>query len=190
MKHCGTEKIESERLLLRKFTTQDADAMYLNWAGDAEVTKYLTWQTHENVDVSKAILQDWVSHYSEMDYYQWAIIVKDNGDKPIGSIAVVHKDDKVKMAHIGYCIGKQWWNQGITSEALNAVMNFLFAKVSLNRIESRHDTHNPNSGKVMVKCGMKYEGTMREADWNNQGICDSSMYSILRSEYECKVANF
>ena len=96
MKHYGTERIESERLLLRKFTIQDADAMYINWAGDAEVTKYLMWQAHENVDVSKSILQDWVSHYSEKDYCQWAIIVKDNGDHPIGSIAVVHKDDKVK----------------------------------------------------------------------------------------------
>lgn len=53
----------------------------------------------------------------------------------------------------------------------------------MNRVESRHDPHNPNSGRVMKKCGMKYEGTMRQADINNQGICDFSEYGILAEDY-------
>ena len=61
-------------------------------------------------------------------------------------------------------------------------MDFLFDTVGYNRIESRHDPRNPNSGKVMMKCGMKFEGTMRSSDWNNQGICDASYYALLRSE--------
>lgn len=56
-------------------------------------------------------------------------------------------------------------------------------EVGVNRLESRYD---PNSGYVMKKCGMKYEGTMREADWNNQGICDFSEYAILAKEYKNK----
>lgn len=59
------------------------------------------------------------------------------------------------MAHIGYCIGRKWWKQGITSEALKAVIDFLFDEVKTNRIEARHDPRNPNSGLVMKKCGMK-----------------------------------
>jgi ribosomal-protein-alanine N-acetyltransferase len=157
--------------------------MYENWANDPEVTKYLTWPTHTNVETSKIVLEDWVKHYGEEDYYQWAIVLKENGDKPIGSIGVVHKNDKIGMVHIGYCIGRKWWHRRITSESLEALIKFFIMDVGMNRVESRHDPHNPNSGKVMMKCGMKFEGTMRQADWNNQGICDFSEYGIIASDY-------
>jgi [ribosomal protein S5]-alanine N-acetyltransferase len=89
----------------------------------------------------------------------------------------------MKMVHIGYCIGKKYWNKGITSEALSVLIKFFFEEVGINRIESRHDTNNPNSGKVMEKCGMKYEGLMRQADRNNQGIGDTIYYGILAEDY-------
>ena len=57
-----------------------------------------------------------------------------------------------------------------------------FDVVGFNRVEARHDSNNPNSGKVMQKCGMKYEGTQRSADRNNQGICDTSWYALLKDE--------
>ena len=68
------------------------------------------------------------------------------------------------------------------AEALKAVMDYLFDEVGVNKVESRHDPRNPNSGAVMRKCGMKYEGTLRQSDWNNQGICDASYYGLLASE--------
>lgn len=182
MKHCGTQRIETERLLLRRFVGEDAEAMYNNWASDDEVTKYLTWPTHPNVDVSKFVLEDWVASYSDETSYQWAIVFKENGDEPIGSISVVHRNEDVSMVQIGYCIGRSWWHQGITTEALKAVMDFFYDVVGANRIEAKHDPRNPNSGKVMEKCGMKYEGTLRSADRNNQGICDISYYAMLKSE--------
>ncbi len=182
MLHCGTQRIETKRLILRRFTEEDAAAMYKNWASDDEVTKYLTWPTHSNMDVSKYVLKDWVSAYSDEKYYQWAIVLRENGDEPIGSISAVEMNEDVSMVHIGYCIGRAWWNQGITSEAMKAVMDFFFDRVDVNRIEARHDPENPNSGKVMMKCGMKYEGTLRSSDRNNQGIRDASYYALLRSE--------
>lgn len=182
MKHCGTQRIETERLILRRFVIEDAEAMYKNWASDDEVTKYLTWPTHPNVDVSKSVLEDWVNSYSDETCYQWAIVFKENGDEPIGSISAVHRKEDVSMVQIGYCIGRSWWHQGITSEAMKAVMDFFFTVVEANRIEAKHDPRNPNSGKVMEKCGMKYEGTMRSSDRNNQGICDTCYYALLRSE--------
>lgn len=185
MKHQGTKKLETGRLILRQFTIKDAEAMYNNWANDPEVTKYLMWPHHKNIEVSKNVIADWISHYDENDYYLWAIVLKENGDEPIGSISIVHKDDNIEMVHIGYCIGKKWWNQGLTSEALSSLVKFFFGEVNVNRIESRHDQRNPNSGKVMMKCGLKYEGTHREADWNNQGRCDSLMYAILAKDYVC-----
>lgn len=184
MRHLGTKRLETDRLILRKFTVDDAEAMYNNWASDPEVTKYLTWPAHKTIGASKDVLTDWVDRYAEDDYYQWAIVLKENGDYPIGSISVVQRDDAVEMVHIGYCIGRKWWRQGITSEAFAATVRFFFEDVGVNRIEARHDPRNPNSGKVMIKCGLKYEGTHRQADNNNQGRCDSALYAIIGSDYD------
>ena len=184
MKHLGTMNLETPRLVLRKFSFTDSSAVYKNWANDSEVTKYLMWPTHKSVDDTINVLRDWVGQYDHLDFYQWAITLRENGDEPIGSIAVVDKDDRICMAEIGYCIGHSWWNRGITSEALSAVIRYLFIEVGVNRIEARQDPRNPHSGKVMAKCAMKYEGIMREADRNNQGVCDIAIYSILQKEYE------
>ncbi len=182
MNHCGTKRLETGRLVLRRFTVGDADAMYKNWASDPEVTKYLTWPTHPNSNVTKRLLADWAAAYQNENHYQWAIVLKENGDEPIGSIAAVHMNEDISMVHIGYCVGRAWWHRGITSEALRAVMDFFFDEVNVNRVEARHDPNNPHSGMVMRKCGMKYEGTMRSADRNNQGICDVCCYAILKSD--------
>ena len=124
MKHCGTKRLETNRLILRRYANEDAAAMYKNWASDKEVTKFLMWPAHPNQEVSQSVIEDWVNQYSHENYYHWAIVLKENGDEP----------------------------------------------------------RNPNSGKVMKKCGMKYEGTLRSADWNNQGICDACYYALLKLE--------
>ena len=181
LEHKGTVTIETPRLILRRFTLADADAMFRNWANDSEVTKYLTWPPHGSLEVTKAVLADWVSSYEKDCYYQWAITLKENGDEPIGSL-FADCDDRIEKAHIGYCIGKAWWRKGIMSESLQAVMDFLFDEVGCNRVDSRHDANNPNSGKVMAKCGMKLEAVTRQSDWNNQGIGDTCHYALLAEE--------
>ena len=183
MKHCGTKTLMTDRLILRPFRMEDAQAMYENWASDPAVTKYLRWPPHESVADSEMILSGWTRYYANDDFYQWAIVLRDGGDMPIGTISAVDSNEKTKMVHIGYCIGRNWWRQGITSEALAAVMDFFFREVEVNRLESQHDPNNPNSGSVMLKCGMRHEGTLRESDWNNQGICDAAMYAILAKNY-------
>lgn len=183
MKHLGTQRLATERLILRRYTLEDAAAMYENWASDPCVTEFLTWPRHDSVKTSEGILSEWIESYQNPGFYNWAIVLKEEGTFPIGNISVVKADDSVKMAQLGYCIGKKWWNHGIVSEAVEAVIHFLFTEVGMNRIEARHDPKNPNSGKVMIKCGMQYEGTLREADCNNQGICDCAMYAILAKDY-------
>ena len=177
--HKGTQTLTTPRLTLRAFSPDDANDMFANWASDPEVTKFLTWPTHTSLDITQWVCNDWASHYTEPDYYQWAIIY--NG-QPVGSMAVVNHDDRIGKAEVGYCIGQNWWHQGIVSEALQAVMDFLFDEVGYQRIEARHDTRNPHSGGVMKKCGMIYEGTLRQSDWNNQGVCDACWYALLKSE--------
>ena len=183
LKHKGTQTIETSRLILRRAIREDAEPMFRNWASDPDVTKYLTWPTYEKVETAYQILDLWASEYEKPDYYQWMIVLKELGE-PIGSISVVRQNDRVEEAEIGYCIGSRWWHKGIVSEALAAVIKYLFEEVGMNRVAARHDPNNPHSGGVMRKCGMKYEGTNRSCDRNNQGICDAAQYSILRSEWQ------
>lgn len=182
MKHKGTKTIETERLILRPFTGSDAEPMFRNWASDPEVTKYLTWPAHESIEVTKQLLEIWVNENKSLDNYQWAIELKEIHE-PIGSISAVETDDRTESATIGYCIGRMWWGQGITAEALHAVIDFFFSEVHMNCVNSCHDPRNPNSGKVMKKCGMLCEGTRRAIGVNNQGVCDEVWYSILKKEY-------
>lgn len=180
MRHLGTVKLETERLILRPFTAADAPHMFRNWASDSEVTKFLTWPPHGDESVSLA-------HINSMDYenpevYDWGIELKELG-QVIGSIGAVGHKNEIEMVHIGYCIGARWWHTGIMSEAFAGVIRFFFEEVGVSRIETRHDVNNPNSGKVMQKCGLMYEGTLRQSDLNNQGINDSAWYAILREDY-------
>lgn len=182
MEHKGTIKIETQRLILRPFTKEDIEPAYRNWTSDDKVTEFLRWPTHKEVSVTAEVIQDWMNHYSEKTYYQWAIVVKDLGE-PIGTISVVEMQEETSKVHIGYCIGSKWWNRGYTSEAFRAIIPFLFDEVKVQRIEAQHDPNNENSGKVMKSCGLVYEGTLRKADTNNRGIVDASMYSLLAEDY-------
>ena len=179
--HKGTQTLQTRRLLLRRAVPEDAVPMFENWAKDPEVTKYLTWPPHGSAEISRMVIDSWIASYEKEDTYQWMIVLKDLG-APIGSISVVEQNGDIGKAEIGYCIGKAWWHQGIMSEALQAVMDFLFDEVDMNRLEARHDPRNPHSGAVMKKCGMKYECTLRQSDRNNQGICDASVYGLLRED--------
>ena len=183
MEHKGTKTIETERLVLRPFKADDAEPMYRNWASDPEVTKYLTWPAHSSVEVSEHVIADWTEQLNDPAFYQWAIELKEIKE-PVGSISVVRIDEQTESFDVGYCIGRKWWHNGITPEALTAVIAFLFDQVHVRCVRACHDTNNPNSGKVMIKSGMKYDGMRRQAGVNNQGIIDEAWYSILRSEYE------
>jgi ribosomal-protein-alanine N-acetyltransferase len=181
--HKGTQRLETPRLILRQAIPEDAKPMFRNWASDPAVTRYLTWPTHENQETTDFVLNLWLADYEKPDYYQWMIVPKDVGE-PIGTISVVRLEDKAEEAEIGYCIGKKWWYRGYVSEALSAVIQYLFKEVGLNCLTAGHDVNNPNSGAVMRKCGMKYEGTAAASGRNNQGVCDMANYAILREDWE------
>ena len=184
MTHKGTKTIETDRLILRKFVEGDAIAAYNNWTSDDKVTEFLRWPTHTEMAITDSVVNDWITESENDDFYQWAIVLKELNE-PIGVIGVVDRNESLNMLHIGYCIGSKWWHQGITSEAFSAIIPYLFKEVEANRIESQHDPHNPHSGNVMKKCGLIYEGTLRQADYSNKGIVDACMYSILKEDWCC-----
>lgn len=182
MQHLGTRILETERLILRPFRVDDAEDMYMNWANNEHVTRYLTWPTHASPEVSKKVIDMWLDEYEKLTNYQWCIENKEN-HQAIGSIGVVNMQETTEAVEIGYCIGEEYWRHGIMTEALSAVIRFLFEEVGCNRIFAEHDVENPNSGRVMVKAGMTYEGTLKEAGRNNLGICDMAVYGITKKMF-------
>ncbi len=184
MNHLGTVKLETSRLILRKIALCDSKDMFNNWASNPNVTKHMTWPTHTNEEISIMVINSWLDEYQKKEFYQWAIELKDT-HQVIGTISVVSINERINEIEIGYCIGEKWWNKGITSEALSAVIEFLFNHVGANRIVACHDVDNPASGKVMLKNNMKYEGTFRQKGITGTGkICDLAYYSILKEEYK------
>ncbi len=181
MNKTGTQTMETERLILRRFRIEDAPEMYANWASDPEVTRFLTWPVHADVGVTKALLTDWVAQYEDGGYFNWAMELKETGEV-IGNISVVRLKEDIEAAEIGYCMSRSQWGRGLMPEALRAVMDYLFDVVGCNRVAAVHDVNNPKSGRVMDKAGMKLEGILRAAGKSNQGIIDEVWHAMIRSD--------
>ena len=174
----GTQKIETPRILLRKFTIDDASDMFKNWAADPEVSRYLNWLPHKSLDETKELLNLWVKEYENEHCYRWCIVNKEN-NQAIGNIDVVHLFKDACTCEIAYAISRKYWGKGIMTEILKSVINYLFEKANFNRIQARFDVDNPASCRVMQKAGLSYEGTMRQSNTKNNGkFCSCTLYSI------------
>ncbi len=186
----GTVNIETERLLLHRFTLEDACDMFNNWANDLEVCKYLSFEPHGNIEITKKVLEKWISEYNEINRYNWAIEYKKIG-QPIGSITAIAFWEKNYSCEIGYCIGKNYWSKGIMTEAMRALIKFFFEEVGLNRIQAQHDVLTIGSGRVMEKSGMKLEGTLRQRRMRRDGsFGDGNLWAIIKSDYINSEINF
>ncbi len=141
----GTQTIRTKRLILRRFTTGDAQAMYENWANDERVTHYLTWCPHESPEATRQLLELWCAAYENPDTYNW---VMEYEGTPIGNISVVRLNEKCEYAELGYCMGYAYWNKGFMSEAAKAVIDYLFAEIGINRVGIFHAVKNPASGRA------------------------------------------
>lgn len=185
MNHAGTQRLETSRLILRRFTVEDAPRMFAEWANDPEVTRYLTWAPHETPSVTRQLLEEWTGQYGCPEYYHWAIEEKQSG-RLIGDIGVVHLSERDFCCEIGYCLSRDRWGLGIMTEAFSAVLAFLFDTVGVHRVEARHIAENISSGKVMQKCGLLREGVGREAFCcpSDGEYHDLVQYAILLEDWQ------
>lgn len=178
--HKGTKTIQTARLTLRKFTVSDAESMYRNYANDGKVTKFLSWKPYACAADVVPYLERVVTEYAD-DCYHWAIVYE---NEVIGSIAAITVSDKNENCELGYAIGYDYWGKGITTEAAAAVICYLFYEVGMHRIMAKHDVENPASGGVMKKCGMCFEGRLRDYYKRHDGTwSDALVYGILCKEW-------
>jgi ribosomal-protein-alanine N-acetyltransferase len=175
--------IETERLILRRLTIDDAPSIF-EYASDPEVPVHMTWDVHESVDTTREFISMVLANYDDpqTDVWTWGIVLKETG-RVVGACSIFGKGQSMR-AELGYWIGRPYWGQGLVPEATRAMIKVGFEQMGLNRIEARAFKENVASARVMEKCGMTYEGTLREQMLVKGRFRDCKMYSILRREYD------
>jgi ribosomal-protein-alanine N-acetyltransferase len=177
--------LETHRLILRKLGIGDAQEIY-EYASDDETVKYVTWWAHSTIEDSIRYIKFVLEQYDTGECADWGIVLKQN-QKLIGSCGFVRLDEKNCVGEVGYVLSRKYWGQGIMPEAVSALFKFGFEVLCLNRIEACHMLGNDRSGRVMEKCSMIYEGTLRDKMFVKGELKSVKLYSILRSEWEKRI---
>lgn len=159
----NTPTLETERLILRKFTEDDLKALF-NIYKDKEVNTFLPWLPLKSMEEAKVFFNEqYIKAYKQPNGYKYAICLKTD-DLPIGYVNVSMEDSH----DFGYGLLKQFWKQGIVTEASKAVVEQL-KKDGIVYITATHDINNPSSGSVMKKLDMQYQYSYEE-QWQPKNI--------------------
>ena len=162
------EIIETERLVLRKFKEDDVLLMFTNWASDPEVTKYLTWDAHPNIEMTRMIMNRWMKDYANEDGMRYCITIK-GSDEPLGSIDVVNVENGVP--EVGYCMAKKCWGKGIMTEACKAFVQALFEN-GYTKVCICAFVDNIASNRVIQKVGGKFIKEFKTTVKNKEVLCN------------------
>jgi len=174
------ETLRTERLVLREFTQGDAADIFA-WACDERVTKFLSFRPHASIEATREVLAGWIAAYDDEDHYSWAI---EYGGRVIGRIQTDYVSRRHRRCELGYYMGYDYWNRGLMTEALRRVLDYLFNQAGMNRVEAIYEPDNPASGRVMRKCGMRFEGTMRQFFLCRDGsYTDGLLCAILKEDF-------
>ena len=173
--------LTTPRLRLRKLTMRDAPDIY-RYSRDAEVARHVLWDAHRSIGESRAYLRYMLRRYRSREPASWGIEYLPEG-RVIGTIGFMWIQEDNAAAEVGYSLARDYWNRGIMTEALRAVIQYGFDDMALNRIEAQHETTNPASGAVMRKCHMQKEGTLRGRLYNKGRYVDVDLYAILKRDF-------
>ena len=181
-------KLETERLILRPVTGDDAGGNYHEWLNDPEVVKYME-------DRFYPADQESIKKYIEttanaLDKYFFAVCLKASpqlykipigahiGNVLLGPIPKVHR-----YAEVSYTFHRSYWGNGYATEAVKAVVNFAFVHLDLERLNAGTSETNIPSQNVLKKAGFTREGAFRKFYWMPTGREDRVIWGQLKSEY-------
>ena len=159
----NTPTLETDRLILRRFSEEDINALFLILKIE-EVNTFLPWYPVKSIDETRKFYKErYADKYQRPQAYAYAICLKSD-NFPIGYIKV----DMEEHHDFGYGLRKEFWHQGIVSEAGKAVVAQV-KRDGLPYITATHDRNNPRSGNVMRNVGMKYQYSFEE-QWQPKNI--------------------
>lgn len=150
------EKIETDRLVLLRLRYEDAEEMFYTYASKPEVTKHLSFHTHQSVGDARNFLEYVVVAWEKGTEYAFGIRLKGE-NRFIGTIGFINEDGKVQF---GYALSPNYWNKGLATEASKAVLSILKQQKDIHRIWTFIDAENVASGKVLLKCGLVEEARL------------------------------
>lgn len=176
----NTKLLLAKRIVLRLFNDSDINDVF-EYASDNEVVEFLTWTVHPNIEHTRNRFKDFFINKPG----KFAIELIEE-EKCIGCIDL-RVDANNDKASFGYVLNRKYWNKGFMTEALAAIINFSFTTLKLNRIESTHYVGNEKSGKVMYKCGMKYEGLGKKEVKIKEKYMDVIHFGLLKEDWERKL---
>ena len=182
MKAIGTQNLQTDRLILRRFVESDAEAMFQNWASSAENLTYVTWDPHPDVEVTRNSIRNWIAYYTNPNYYKWAICLKENPEQVIGDISIVEMHEEDLSCEIGYVLGKEYWGYDMMTEVLKAVLDCCFTQAGFQKARARYASLNPASGRVMDKAGMSYLKTVSNGVERKGYVADLIYYQISKED--------
>ncbi len=179
--------LRTPRLVLRAARMSDAGDMYA-YSRDPEVARHVLWEAHTSIRQTRAYLRYLLRQYRAGQPSTFVIELAAE-HRVIGTIGLMWMQGDSRSAEIGYSLGRAWWNRGLMTEAVQAILAFCFDTLRLNRVEAQHETDNPASGAVMRHAGMRREGLLRQRVYNKGRYVDVELYAILRAEYEAQKGN-
>lgn len=150
----NTSIIETERLLLRPFCEQDADAVLTCWESDPDVAKYMFWCSHNDINKTKEWVSFEIIQIPSNQWFRWAVIEKDT-NKLIGT-GLVYFEEEYNLFEVGYNFGKEYWGHGYATETMDAVVDYARNTLGVKELVGRYAKENPASGNVMKKLGFVY----------------------------------
>ena len=174
--------LETEHLLLRKPRVKDAGDVF-RYASDPEVARYVLWDAHKDLQETRFYLRGLIRRARQGYPSSWVVTLRESG-QVIGTIGYVWYSYDYRSAELGYSLSREYWNRGLATEALKAVIDESFRSLPLNRIEAQYDLRNPASGRVMEKSGLRQEGILRDRLINKGEFVSVGIYAVLRSDWE------
>jgi len=173
--------LRTARLLLRRLRMEDGEEIFA-YARDPQMTPFVFWEPHRTLEDTREYLQRTLQGYAAGFPPVWGIQHLADG-VIIGSGAFHDVNAMHLRGEIGYALARKYWNQGIMTEAVRAIIEYGFMPLRLNRIEARCDVENTASRRVMEKAGMKFEGVLRQNIILHGRARDARMYGILREDW-------
>ena len=176
--------LESERLIFREFTINDATDIQCIRSND-KVMDYMDSEPHRTVKDSENFISKNLDRYKNKEGLFWAIIEKSE-NKFIGDFAFWNIIRENHRAMIGYTLKPQFWGKGYMTETLSQLIKFGFSDLNLHSFEAEINPKNINSEKVLVKTGFKKEAYFKENRYFNGEYLDSEIYSLLEKDFRHK----
>lgn len=170
-------EIGTERLLIRPLEMSD-EADVFAYARDPEVARHTLWEPHESIRDTLAFLAFVAEQHRTGRAFIWGIAYRAEL-RVIGTIGLTNYMAQHARAELGFAIGRPYWNQGYTTEAVRAVLSFGLRDLGLNRIEAFCKVENIGSARVMEKSGMRFEGVLRQREYIKGHYEDLKLYAIL-----------